>query len=72
MFKHFIGALVQLIDEDGNVLLVLAEVEENHTYSCSIINEIAENCTSCQESFGALAIEMHFFTFSIKNTLQFK
>jgi len=30
------------------VLLVLAEVEENHTYSCSIINEIAENCTSCQ------------------------
>ena len=36
------------IDEDGNVILVLSDVRESHSFSCTIINEIAENLTACQ------------------------
>jgi hypothetical protein len=50
--RHESGAKIRLrecdyklIDEDGNVILVLAEVTDSHHYSCSIINEIAENST---------------------------
>jgi len=40
----------KLIDEDGNIVLVLTEVTDSHAYSCSIMNEIAENSTSCTVS----------------------
>jgi hypothetical protein len=50
--RHESGAKIRLrecdyklIDEDGNVILVLEEVTDSHHYSCSIINEIAENST---------------------------
>ena len=36
------------LDEDGNVILVLSDVRESQSFSCTIINEIAENLTSCQ------------------------
>lgn len=36
------------IDDDGNVILVVSEVDDNDSYTCTIINEIAENLTSCQ------------------------
>ena len=36
------------VDEDGNVVLVVADLEHGSSYNCSIINEIAENSTSCQ------------------------
>ena len=38
----------KLVDDDGNVLLVMSNVQDNHSYTCTIINEIAENLTSCQ------------------------
>jgi len=38
----------KLIDEDGNVILVLFEVQQSQSFNCTIMNEIAENCSSCQ------------------------
>ena len=38
----------KIVDDDGNVILVLTNVEDNHTFTCTIINEIAENLTSCK------------------------
>ena len=38
----------KMIDEDGNVVLVLSDVRESCSVTCTIINEIAENLTSCQ------------------------
>ena len=38
----------KMVDDDGNVILVLSDVEDNHSYSCTILNEIAENLTTCQ------------------------
>ena len=38
----------KMIDDDGNVILVLSEVEDNDSFTCTIINEVAENLTSCQ------------------------
>ena len=53
-FRHASGAKVRLkesdfrlIDEDGNVVLVLSNVEQDAAYTCSIINEVAENTTTC-------------------------
>ena len=37
----------KIVDEDGNVILVIANATETNSYSCTIINEIAENSTSC-------------------------
>jgi hypothetical protein len=37
----------KIVDDDGNVVLVLTNVEEEASYTCSIINEVAENTTTC-------------------------
>ena len=37
----------KLIDDDGNVILVIANIQESNSFNCSIINEIAENSTNC-------------------------
>ena len=39
---------MQVVDDDGNAVLVLSDVEAGASYSCTVINEIAENSTSCQ------------------------
>ncbi len=56
IFRHESGSKIRLrecdyklIDDDGNVILVLAEVSETHHYSCSIVNEIAENSTGAPD-----------------------
>ena len=38
----------KLIDEDGNVILVLTDVQKSQNFNCTIMNEIAENSTACQ------------------------
>ena len=38
----------KLVDDDGNVVLVVCNATNSNFYNCSIINEIAENSTSCQ------------------------
>ena len=38
----------KLVDDDGNVVLVVCNATNSNLYNCSIINEIAENSTSCQ------------------------
>ena len=38
----------KLVDEDGNIVLVVINAQKSHGYSCSILNEIAENSSSCQ------------------------
>ena len=35
------------MDDDGNVVLVMANVEADTSATCSIINEVAENNTTC-------------------------
>jgi hypothetical protein len=57
IFRHESGSKIRLrecdyklIDDDGNVILVLAEVSETHHYSCSIVNEIAENSTGAPDA----------------------
>ena len=55
MFRHESGSKLRqnssthkLVDDDGNVVLVVCDVDKSNFYSCSIINEIAENSTTCQ------------------------
>ena len=38
----------KLIDEDGNVVLVVCDVRDSQNYNCCIINEVAENSSNCQ------------------------
>ena len=38
----------KLVDDDGNVVLVVCNATDSNFYNCSIINEIAENSTTCQ------------------------
>jgi len=38
----------KLVDDDGNVILVIADMQTSQSYNCGIINEIAENSTGCQ------------------------
>merc|ERR1711892_1245807 len=38
----------KLIDEDGNVVLVLTDLQRSQNFNCTIMNEIAENSTACQ------------------------
>ena len=54
-YRHQSGSKIRLkeddyklIDDDGNVVLVLTNVKNSHNFSCTIMNEIAENSTSCQ------------------------
>merc|ERR1719270_650500 len=43
----------KLVDDDGNVVLVVCDVDKSNFYACSIINEIAENSTTCQVDVSA-------------------
>ena len=54
-FRHQSGSKIRLkesdfklIDDDGNVVLVLFEVQKSQSFNCTIMNEIAENSTACQ------------------------
>ena len=54
-FRHQSGCKIRLkesdfklIDEDGNVILVLTDVQKSQNFNCTIMNEIAENSTACQ------------------------
>jgi hypothetical protein len=41
------------VDDDGNVVLVVCNLTASHTYNCTIINEVAENSTSCHVEVAA-------------------
>ena len=40
------------VDEDGNVVLVVCDVQDTCSYNCCIINEVAENSSNCQVTAG--------------------
>ena len=42
----------KLVDEDGNVVLVVCDMQDTQNYNCCIINEVAENSSNCQVTAG--------------------